>query len=447
MKQKLLHVYFQVFWFLAKKYIKKQKPFVIWVTGSIGKTSCRMIISELLKQQLPEKIIATSSKNFNGELGLSLSVLWISDYEPHFLSVIKTLIKAFCTSFFWEKKYDIIFLEYGIDHIWEMDFLLSIVTPEIGIVTKIDKVHSSQFESKEVIASEKYKLLQSSKEVSFLNMDDEFSKIYEKTIVSDKIFYTTSWEEKEQKTDIQWREYTLEKKDGVVTSSFQLVSHHKQNLKITSNLIGQENIWYISVWLCIADILYRKYYNKSLFSLIWEELYLNFTLQYSRFSCFPGIKNSILVDSSYNAAPESMKKVLENFFLLSQKIYPDYEMILCLWEMRELWEYTKAEHEKLAHFLKEKSGNIFIVWESMQKYFLPLVPQAKHFKNSKILWQFLQEKLQTEDKKYILLFKGSQNTIFMEEALKYILLDKNDVLKICRQEGFWIEKKKNFFDK
>lgn len=447
MKQKLLQLYFQFFWFLAKTYINKHKPFVIWVTGSIWKTSCRMIISELLQKQFPEKTISTSSKNFNGELGLSLSVLWISDYEPTLVSVIKTIVKALYTSFFGEKKYDIIFLEYGIDHIWEMDFLLSIVKPNIWIVTKIDKVHSSQFETKEVIASEKYKLLQSTNDVTFLNNDDEFAKMYEKTIPAKKIFYTTAWETTAQKWDLETTGYHLEKKDENIVSTFDFSLNGQNKIKITSNLVGQENIWYISIWLYIADILSQKYENTSIFSHIWNELHLDFTLQYSRFSVFEWIGKSILIDSSYNAAPESMKKVLENFFTLSQEIYPDYEMILCLWEMRELWDYTKIEHEKLANFVKEKTQNIFIVWESMQKYFLSHVPQAKHFRNSKILWAFLKDKLQREEKKYIILFKGSQNTIFMEESLKQVLVHQDDTRKICRQEDFWIEKKESFFDK
>ncbi len=447
MKQKLLEFYFQIFWFLAKNYINKYNPFVIWVTGSIWKTSCRMIISELLQQTLQEKIISTSSKNFNWELGLSLSILWISDYKPSFLWVLKTIFNATRISFFWEKKYDIIFLEYGIDHIGEMDFLLSIVKPDIGIVTKIDKVHSSQFESKEVIASEKYKLLQSSKELSFLNADDGFAQKYETTLTSNKIFYTTAGESKDQKLDLQWLDYNLETKDGSIVSCFYFESYWKNKTKIVSNLIGQENIWYITIWLYIADILNQKYYNQSFLSQIWDTLYIGFTLQYSRFSVFSWIEKSILIDSSYNAAPESMKKVLENFFLLSQKIYSNYEIILCLWEMRELGEYTKDEHENLANFVKEKSQNIFIVWESMKKYFLPIIPDAKYFKNSKILWEFLEEKLKKEKKKYIILFKGSQNTIFMEEALKYILLHEEDRNKICRQEDFWMRKKNNFFDK
>ena len=44
-----------------------------------------------------------------------------------------------------------------------MDFLLNIVKKDYSIVTKIDKVHSKQFKTRDNIASEKYKLLINSK--------------------------------------------------------------------------------------------------------------------------------------------------------------------------------------------------------------------------------------------------------------------------------------------
>lgn len=447
MKQALLNLYFSFFWLLAKNYIKRQKPVVIWITWSIWKTSCRMIISEILEKKLSGKIIYTSNKNFNGELWLSLSILWISDYEPKFLSVLKTIFTSLKISLFWKKLYDIIILEYGIDHVWEMDFLLWVVKPDISILTKTDKVHSSQFKSKEIIASEKYKLLINTKELSFLNFDDEFSLIYEKEILSNKYFYTTNHSLNNEKTDLKWINYDLKMQDNEIVSTYDYYFQNSKVINISSNLIGEENIWYINIWFCILDFLYKKDKNVSFFEKNNEDIYIDFTLQYSRFSKFDWINNSILIDSSYNAAPESMRKVIENFLRLSKNVFPDYELIFCLWEMRELWEYTKDEHEKLANFLEWKSQNIFVVWDSMKKYFCPILETAKHFQNSKILWKYLKDFLNNSQKKYLILFKWSQNTIFMEEALKQVLKNKQDELKICRQEKFWLEKKKKFFDK
>lgn len=84
MKQTLLNLYFQFFWILIKIYLYRHKPLVIWVTWSIWKTSCRMVISEVLKLNLKDKVVYTSDKNFNWELGLSFSILWISNYTPKF---------------------------------------------------------------------------------------------------------------------------------------------------------------------------------------------------------------------------------------------------------------------------------------------------------------------------------------------------------------------------
>lgn len=447
MKQIFLQLYFSFFWFLARNYINKYNPFVIWITGSIWKTSCRMIISEILQKNLKDKIIYTSNKNFNGELWMSLSILWISLYEPNIKSIIKTIIQAIKISFFWEKLYDIIVLEYGIDHIWEMNFLLSIVKPNIWVVTKIDAVHSSQFESKDIIAEEKYKLLKNTKEISYINYDDEFALFYYRYISTKNYFYTTNLELNEKEIDLVWLNYDLKYENNIIKSTFDFYFKNTKKINITSNLIWEENVWYISIWFNMLDYLFNKYYHKSYFVIGAEKLNINFHLQYSRFGLLEWIHDSILIDSSYNSAPESMKKVIDNFWKVSKKIFPEYEVIFCFWEMRELWDYTKVEHENLAHYVKDIAENIFVVWESMEKYFLPILQKTKYFKNSKILWEYLKDFISKSDKKYLILFKWSQNTIFMEEALKQVLKNPEDKNKICRQENFWIEKKNKFFEK
>jgi hypothetical protein len=45
------------------------------------------------------------------------------------------------------------------------------------------------------------------------------------------------------------------------------------------------------------------------------------------------------------------------------------------------------------------------------------------------------------------LFKGSQNTIFLEEAIKYVLAHKEDEEKLTRQGDRWAAKKQEFLTK
>jgi hypothetical protein len=66
---------------------------------------------------------------------------------------------------------------------------------------------------------------------------------------------------------------------------------------------------------------------------------------------------------------------------------------------------------------------------------------VKNFINSKKAWIFLKNILEKTSDKYIILFKWSQNTIYVEEALKQVLLNTSDVDKLVRQDNFWLEKK------
>lgn len=104
-----------------------------------------MIITQTLQQFFPELRISTSAKNFNGELGLSLSIFEIESWSPNPLTFIWVLLKTSYKLLLGKKPYDIIVLEYGIDRPKEMEFLVSIAKPDIGIFTAIDAVHSEQF--------------------------------------------------------------------------------------------------------------------------------------------------------------------------------------------------------------------------------------------------------------------------------------------------------------
>ena len=219
-------------------------------------------------------------------------------------------------------------------------------------------------------------------------------------------------------------------------------------------MIWKENIWYTNIWFVILADLYQKFYQKDFFSENKSEIKMNFELQNSRFTTFKWINNSILVDWTYNAAPFSMKTFIENVEVLKRELYSDYKSIYCIWDMRELGDYTQEEHKKLANFIKDKPDLIFFVWESTKKYVIPELlelwfweEKIRHFDNSKILWENLADYLLNSDEKYLILFKWSQNTIFLEESVKAVLNDKNEVTKLCRQEEYWMNNKNKFFEK
>jgi UDP-N-acetylmuramoyl-tripeptide--D-alanyl-D-alanine ligase len=74
--------FFRILSFLTRYYIQKHTPYVIGITGSVGKTTCRMIVTQMLRRQFPSLIVDTSKKNFNSEIGLCFAILGINSYTP-----------------------------------------------------------------------------------------------------------------------------------------------------------------------------------------------------------------------------------------------------------------------------------------------------------------------------------------------------------------------------
>jgi UDP-N-acetylmuramyl pentapeptide synthase len=85
----------------------------------------------VLEQVQSEKTIYTSPKNYNSELGLIFSIFTIEDYDPSIKNLLKVSWEIFKKSLLQKKQYDILVAEYGIDTSGDMDFLISLMKPDI----------------------------------------------------------------------------------------------------------------------------------------------------------------------------------------------------------------------------------------------------------------------------------------------------------------------------
>ena len=62
--------------FLARAIIKKYKPKIIGITGSVGKTSTKEAVFAVVNQKFKSY---RAAKNFNDELGLPLAIIGYND--------------------------------------------------------------------------------------------------------------------------------------------------------------------------------------------------------------------------------------------------------------------------------------------------------------------------------------------------------------------------------
>ena len=406
-----------------------------------------MIIYQTIKKALPELNIYTSPKNFNGELGMSLSIFQIEEWVPSVLNMIKVAGQIFWTSLWGKKRYDAIILEYGIDRPKEMEFLLSINKPDIWVFTAIDAVHSEQFWSPADIAEEEVKMVKNTKETVFLNRDDNYARQVSEMIRVDYFSYTTSGMDG---VDLSFVNEKIEEKQGKNSDfliSFDALIKGKQ-YRVQTNLIGKPNYAYLTLGLAIAQISVWKMRGEELDMEQFLSDPLIYQLQPGRCSIFAGKEWSLIVDSTYNSSPLSMRKLIDTTLQIQKSLKEKRKVMLVLGDMRELGDLTEKEHRLLAGYVHQSADQICLVGESMYNYLLDELEKTwvekstvKTEKNSKKLWMWIVDFLKRSDEKWIILFKWSQNTIFLEEAVKQVLANKEDEKYLTRQSEWWMERK------
>jgi len=186
-----------------------------------------------------------------------------------------------------------------------MDFLISIMRPDIGIITKLDYVHSENFPGGvQEYWQDKMKLLIASKKKTFFNIEDEFTQNNEDLLDNFSYIFSKNHSSRfiQEGTEIR-----------------QVFEYHKKNISI--NLIGIENLEYTRLAFDIAQEIGIRIQE--------SQYYLSFEQQAGRFTLFVKGEN-IFIDSSYNAGPESMKQVIENTKKIQKELFPQKEILYVL---------------------------------------------------------------------------------------------------------------------
>lgn len=423
---------------LAKRYIARHQPLVVWVTGSAGKSSAVTAIGTVLTQLLPDQQVYFPSKQLNGELGLPLTIFQVEYFWPTIKYLLTTTYKVIRQYLSQIKPYDIIVLEYGVDHIWEMDMLLDITIPDYAIVTNIDTVH---FWDIDLTRQEKSKLIKTARKYSYIPLEvveTRFNLDLKELQTGVKSFAIRN---KQADINVLSYEYLMDNptKAGIAGD----VSIINDVLEIITNSIEQYYLIYTAIWYSIALELWAE-------SI--KQLPVYFELPASRASMFEWINHSVIIDSSYNSSPVGTLHLLDTVQEIRQQ-YPDYNIMCLMGEMRELYDLTESAHRELAQRLIDMNIDyIWLVWESTSAHMLDSlidVYDEYHvfFDPSSIrVGQRAAQTIASEDKKYIILVKWSQNSIFMEEAIKQLLINPNDASQLCRQSDRRMVKKRYWFN-
>lgn len=333
---------------LAQLTILRYRPAIVGVTGSVGKTSAKFAITAVLAS---ERSVRASHGNFNGEIGLPLAIL--GDWKKEDLRLLSRelppgafrfrkiwfLLKVIILSL-WRlivlyEYPEILILEYGIDRPGDMRYLISIARPNVTVLTAIGATpaHVEFFSGPDEVAKEKGKLVECLPTSGFavLNIDDERVMRVKTRARAEIVGFGAG---KEARMRILNFENRVES-GRPLGVSFKL---EYGGSTVPVRLTGA--LGFSQAYSAAAAASVGLIFGMNLVK-ISEALEKSYRPASHRMEIVPGMKDTWVIDDSYNASPLSMAVAMETL-----KSLPAKRKIAVLGDMLEIGEYAMQEHQK-----------------------------------------------------------------------------------------------------
>lgn len=338
-----------------KKYIDKP---LIAITGSVGKTTTKELISHIFKTKYN---ILKTQENYNNEIGVSLMLSRINE------------------------SHDIIILELGMNHLNEIKKLSKMCKPQTALITNIGTSHIGYLKTQNNIFKAKMEIIKGMKKGNL--------------IVNEKDFYLNKIKKNKKYSVIKTNETCV---NNVITNSklYFCLNIKNNTYNIEFNIPNKYLIENILLSIKTA-LLYQIPVNNIVNAL-------NTFKAPNKRTNIINLKNNItLIDDSYNASLESIKSSLS--MLENEKKYK----LAIIGDVLELGTHTEEIHKKIEEeLINQKNLNVITVGK-----YTKIINTGIHFDNNNELLKYLKNK---NIENAIILIKGSRG-MHLEEIKEYLV--------------------------
>ena len=270
---------------------------VVGITGSVGKSTTKEVVAEVLSQRYRT---LKSLGNMNNEIGLPLSILRLG------------------------RGYERAVLEMGFYVPGEIAMLCQIAQPQVGVITNIGTVHAERAGSQEAIFQGKSELVRAlpADGVAILNLDDTYASKMAELTRARVFFYGLDpeadlWADEVEGLGLEGIRFRLHYQGEILHVHVPMIGQHSVHTVLRAAAVG------------LMD------------NLTWQEILDGLRMGHAqlRLTAVRTEAGALVLDDTYNASPESTLAALN---LLAQL---DGHRVAILGDMLELGQYEKQGHE------------------------------------------------------------------------------------------------------
>lgn len=415
--------------FEAKLLIKRRKPTIIAITGSVGKTSVKDAVYAAIKDSVSAR---KSQKSFNSEIGVPLSVLGLPNSWNNPFLWAKNLVEGLIIALFDTDYPEVLVLEAGVDRPGDMKRLASWLKPDIVVLTRLPDVpvHVEYFSAPEDVIKEKLELVKALKPDGVLvyNHDDQkICKVVEDvrqtafgysryspshyTVTGDKIVY-----------------------DGASPSGYEFTVSH---LEDTVTVYVKESLGVQHAYNYAAALAVAAQFDISLSDA--AKALGEHVPPAGRMRLIAGADGTLVIDDTYNSSPTAAERALATL----GEIKHVKRKIAVLGDMLELGQFSVREHERVGEMVAKSADVLVTIGVRSRK-----IAEAalEHGMSEKVIFQYdqvdraaseLRGMVKSGD---VILVKASQS-IRAEKVVK-MLMDKPKQAEqlLVRQDKTWMNR-------
>jgi UDP-N-acetylmuramoyl-tripeptide--D-alanyl-D-alanine ligase len=331
---------------------------VVAVTGSVGKTSTKELIAHVLDAKFDTH---KSRKNFNNEIGLPTELMRLD--KNHQCSVV----------------------EFGMRNFNQINYLSRIARPNIAVITNIGMSHIEMLGSRENIAKAKSEIIEGmdSEGILILNRDDDFYDYIKSLAHCEVISFGTNPGAEIHISDMRLNESA--------NPSFKLNGFPVE----MKNSVGKHPVYNAAAAYAVAIRMGVDPEDIA-------ERFASFSAPDRRGSFSSAKNGALLLDNTYNAAPDSIRSSL---YTLSELAGNGKRTIAVIGEMIELGAYSEEAHRCIGKMIAGMNEPELLVTVGKNA---KLVGEEAHNKN----WRHFEDALSAAG--YLSTEVGSDDIVLLQ---------------------------------